>query len=328
MPHNRQQPPKRMFLGAELPRLAVGMLMLVVLAMLIARTSDPDTWRWLVHDEGGPSAKHGQDAHAGSVAEKTPLPEPAGPTDEDPDEAETAKGEFQAVTDGASTLGVEEMAAYDRLVSWVKSQSFERLFTRARKDLWYTDLYDQAEKHRGDRVAMDMNIRRAKDAGKNREGVPLFEAWGTSEESRGRLYDLIVVDYPKDMPVGYALQERARFAGYFLKLQGYQSALARPGDPLERAPLLIGRLDWRPAAAPQTDNRWQWAAGAVLLVLVGAILLAQLVRRKAVPRRASTLNDVVITPSGDTVSLEHWLEQSDGNRDHFDETHSAEDENG
>ncbi len=44
------------------------------------------------------------------------LPAATGPTDEDPDQAETAREEFQAVTDGSLTLGPEEMEPYDRLV--------------------------------------------------------------------------------------------------------------------------------------------------------------------------------------------------------------------
>jgi len=320
-----------MFRGAELPRLAVGALMLIVLAMLIARTGDPDTWRWLVHDEGQSPARSAA-AVPGNGLEKMPspqLPEPAGPTDEDPDEAETARGEFQAMTDGTTGLGSEEMAAYDRLVAWAKSQSFARLSARAKKDLWYTDLYDQPKKHRGQLVALDLNVRRAKDAGKNRDGVHLYEAWGTTGESRGRLYALIVVDYPKEMPVGYAIGERARFAGYFLKLQGYESGAARPGDPLERAPLLIGRLDWRLIVAPRTDNTWQWVAGTVLLALVVVVLLARFVRRKFAPRRASTLPNVVTTSSGNTMSLEQWLEQSASKGDDFDgKRAAAEDESG
>ena len=53
-----------------------------------------------------------------------PLPKATGPTDQDTDEAETAREEFQAITDGTLTLGPEEMEAYYRLLSWADSQLF------------------------------------------------------------------------------------------------------------------------------------------------------------------------------------------------------------
>ena len=47
---------------------------------------------------------------------------------------------------------------YDRLVEWVKNQSFARLDQRARKDIWYSHLHDEAGKYRGQLVALDMEI--------------------------------------------------------------------------------------------------------------------------------------------------------------------------
>ena len=96
--------------------------------------------------------------------------------------------------------------------------------------------------------------------GENDYGVKLYEVWGVTPESRSRLYDLIVVDYPKEMPQGYDIRENVRFAGYFLKLQGYEPAGARPGQRPEKAPLLIGRLEWASPAAPPAER-----VGAVAL---------------------------------------------------------------
>ena len=90
------------------------------------------------------------------------MPKATGPTDEDPDQAETAREEFQAAHRRHTKLAAEEMVAYNRLVFWVKNQSFARLDRRARHGLWYTDLYDQPDKYRGKLVALDLDIRRAR----------------------------------------------------------------------------------------------------------------------------------------------------------------------
>ena len=130
-----------MFRGAELPRLMTGIVMLAVIFMLIVRSRDPDTWRWLASDaDKPPSARRScrraqrtirQDPQqrrpdpappqrGPGTASRTARPPPqaaTGPTDEDPDQAEAANEEFQAITDGTLELQREEMDPYDRLVA-------------------------------------------------------------------------------------------------------------------------------------------------------------------------------------------------------------------
>ena len=161
---------------------------LVVLFLLIAR----------FREEGARvSIPDGAQANAAAQASPpAPLPEPTGPTDEDPDEAESAKEELRGLSDGTLTPGSEEMVPYNRLVSWVKNQPFARLWARGEKNLAYTYLYDDAPRRRGKLVALDVEVRLTRDAGKNDAGVPLLEAWATTKESGNYLYDLIVVDFP------------------------------------------------------------------------------------------------------------------------------------
>ena len=184
----------------------------------------------------------------------------AGPTDENPDQAGTAAEEFHAVTDGTNALGPEEIDPYNRLISWVKNQSFVRLDHRAEHGLQYTDLYEQPAKHRGKLVALDLDVRRTRSVGKNQYGVQLYEVWATTQESGGRVYDLIVLDYPKGMSRRDDIRHSARFAGYFLKLKGYEPGDAGPGQRPEKAPLLIGRLEWMLSAEqdtpPQTGDKF------------------------------------------------------------------------
>jgi hypothetical protein len=306
-PMRRERPvprPATVFSGPERWRLMTGVLMLIVLAMLIARTGDPRNWRWLA------AAKTPEPRAAAPTLK---VPEPTGPTDEDPEQAEAAREEFQAVTDGGLQIGKEGMFAYNRFVAWANNQSFARLWQRARKDVWYTDLYDAPRKHRGQLVALDLEIGRAKSVGPSDDGTPLHEVWGATEESRGRLYDLIVVGYPKDMPTGADVRReygkvRARFAGYFLKLQDYESGLAKPGQRPERAPVLIGRIEWTPEAVPAVDNSQEYVWAAVLLAVVGLGLIAWFFfgpKREGRPAPPP----VVATSTGEPMPIDEWLER-------------------
>ena len=281
----REQRPASMFRGAEPMRLVAGIFMLVLICMLMMRFRDPDMWRWLARNEEQPADR--RKPRRRRRRRPPPLPAATGPTDEDPDQADEAREEFQVVTDGTLQIQPEEMEPYDRLVEWVKNQSFARLYRRREKGLRYTNLYDDPEKHRGELVALNLEVRVAEDAGKNRYGVPLYDAWAVTDESRGRLYSLIVVDYPKGMPMGFGIQAKAKFAGYFLKLQGYEPGSAKPGQAPEKAPLLIGRLEWEPTAvaAPRIDSRQEWTWGLGLLAAIGLVLGLHLIYRKWIRRK-------------------------------------------
>jgi hypothetical protein len=300
-----------MFRGAELPRLMSGIVMLAVVYLLFVRFRDADTWRWLAK-AGGTPAETAKAPPSQTQKPAAPLPAATGPTDEDPDQAETAHEEFQALTDGTLALGPEEMEPYDRLVVWVKNQSYARLYARAKKGLRYTDLYDGAERHRGELVALNVEVRLASDEGKNRDGVHLYEAWAVTDQSLGRLYDLVVVDFPTGIPLGQFIQEKAKFVGYFLKLQGYESGSAKPGQAPEKAPLLIGRLLWEHVAAPPVDNTstQHWAWGLSLLALVGLLLGLGWVASKWLGRKPAARSMVADAASGEVIPIETWLERS------------------
>ena len=307
--HERR--PSSMFRGAELARLMTGLVMLAVIYQMIAWARHADTWRWWANDH--------QQAEVATRQVKPPVPKtplklpPAtGPTEEDLDQAETAREEFQALTDGTLTLGGEEMEAYDRLVEWVKNQSYARLDARAKKGLRYTHLHDDAEKHRGELVALNVELQLANDAVKNRYGVPLCDAWAVTDESVGRFYSLIVVDFPAGIPRGHFIREKAKFVGYFLKLQGYEPGLAKPGQAPEKAPLLIGRLQWEPAAVvePPLADRHEWLVGLSLLALVGAVFVLHWGYARWVRPRRTPQPLVSNATSGKAIPIETWLEQS------------------
>ena len=295
-----------MFRGAELPRLIAGIVLLLVIVLLMVRLRDPGMWLWVAPQPLAVSQEPTQEPPKA-------LPAATGPTDEDPDQAAAAREEFQVIVDGSLQIQREEMEPYDRLVEWVKNQSFARLDQRATKGLRYTDLYDDAEKHRGELVALDLDVRLAGDAGENRYGAALHDAWAVTDESRGRLYSLVVIDYPPEMPIGYNIHAKAKFAGYFFKLQGYEPASAKPGQAPENAPLLIGRLEWTPSAAATLPlgGQQEWLWGLVLLAVIALVFGFRWMYHKSSRQKPASYGRIPEPASGEVVPIEQWLDQSD-----------------
>ena len=329
--------------GSDMLRLGAGITVLAIVLVSIWRAHDPRNWQWLA-GAGNPSvaaksetsatsqesektpvkktAKKADDKSAGNkpnVKKPEPPPSPAAPnldnlTDEDPEELDAATEEFEAVSDGNLKLAKEEMEAYDRLVYWVKNQTFARLWQRGRKNPSYSYLYDGAEDRRGQIIALDVTVCLVRDAGKNRYGVPLNEAWAVTSQSRDRLYDLIVLDFPSKIPQEKSIREKARFAGYFLKLQGYHSAIAKPSQPPEIAPLLIGRLDWKPAVAPETNvsasaDSSRGVLLAVIVVILGLLAGLCLLLRRRLGRYSSPPASLLKPTTGSLISIDEWLDR-------------------
>ena len=302
-----------MFRGAELTRLLSSLLMLAVLGMLIVQSQDAGNWQWLCGQQasGGPidpaNSIHGRPAddsspagvshaaapHADRASATSPRthgkaldlpPPPSGPTDLDEEERDAATEEFQALTDRTLEMHPEEMNAYWRLFSWVQGQTPAGLRKRAIKDVVMNDFVQSADDFRGKLVALDLNVRRVLryPAPKNRLGIKnVYEVTGFTTESQAWLYIGLTADLPKGMPIGSSVEERATFYGYFLKLQGYYRAGAKPDERPLAAPLLIGRMVWHSAAAAQAQGEsfsqvfWVAIGGAALAVVGGVWLIVR-----------------------------------------------------
>jgi hypothetical protein len=138
----------------------------------------------------------------------------------------------------------------------------------------------------------------------------LYEVWGHSVDSGSWLYSFVVANLPEGMPVGRRVNERVRFVGYFLKLQGYHEAGAKPRAAPLSAPMFIGRLIWiRPE--PPAPSAWNatWA-----LVLVGGfalVVVLQLAWLFFGPKRRKPR----IRPLGElkpgTLAVDEWINQTD-----------------
>lgn len=313
----RSPHPQSLFRGSEATRLMGAIFLLALVGMLIYRTRDPAMWTWLADDSSaaevsateasnGPAESGGKEAPSSpATAQQTPLV--SGPTDEDPDEAAAIAEEFQALSDGSLSTQTEEMPAYERVVRWVTRQPAEVLRKRARKDLLFTHFMQFPDKYRGKLVQLDLNVRRVVDMEENREGVHLHEACGWTSESRAWLYWTAVVDYPKDMPVGPNVWERAIFVGYFFKLQGYHEGGAKPNAPPLKAPLFIGRLIWQPAPVKPESHDGPWlllALGVFAVVVVGGQVAYMATRRRRRAVRAVPGTSLGAEPKDD---LEQWL---------------------
>ena len=126
------------------------------------------------------------------------------------------------------------MPAYFQILSWVDHQSTALLRKRAKRDVLYSDFRKTPDSMRLQIVELKLNVRqivRLHQAPKNgitepmttREGQPLYEVRGFTQEGGSNLYIGIVTDLPEGMPIGTSINEDAKLVGYFFKLQGYIS---------------------------------------------------------------------------------------------------------
>lgn len=227
--------------------------------------------------------------------------------DEDSEQRDAAMEEFQAVYDKTREIQPEEMPAYWRVMSWVVEQPFDSLCRRSRADFVINDLLGNPDANRGQLLRLDLNVCRVLSykVPANRLGLTqLYEVWGWTGESQAWLYVGITPELPAGFPIGSDVSERAALCGYFFKLQGYLEAGAAPRATPLAAPLIIGRLDWRPRQKPgvaASDSPWL----ITLIALAGVLLLAR-VTWMAWRRNVRSLS--VPGGSEDLLTTEEWLE--------------------
>ncbi len=308
--------------------------MLVVLGLIIAKASDPATWAWLVNDKG--AAKQATDGAAAKPAGDGALPAAttvtsgawtetvlAGPTDQEIEEMDGAAEEFMALSDGALELGPEEMPAYWRLFRWTMHQSKDQLQRRASRDVVLNQFIRDPNDERGKLFQLELNVRRVLvyDKPNDKAGVKkVYEIWGFTTESQAWLYCVLTPELPPGMPVGPRVNEEATFTGYFLKLQGYYAAGAGPRDRALQAPLLVGRIAWKPApqaATAQSDFDWlirqfrqpgSWVLRGIFLgVVFGIIALGFWLYGFLQPRRAVQAAVTDFESTRKAAEARNWL---------------------
>ena len=343
MPRLQPQRPQRFFRGAEFGRLMTMIGMCVVLVVMIKRASEPGMWQWLVskppeqekvvredtvrsksakvEPEKKQEAKPQADTSA-KAAKK--IPAATGPTDEDADEASGAIEDYDYVSDGTTHINQEDIQAYERLVRWVINQPYARLLARVnQKNPTYSQLRAAPRDFREPGKIFEINLHLRQvvkfdakmtfdtNPDVQQEPVTLYEMWGTTDESRGRFFHLIVFDPPAGLPLGQDVREDVRFVGYFFRLQAYEPGNAKLNAPPLIAPSFIGRIAWQPAApggvVSSTELPWMILLGGGVAIVVAVCLGVVLLNRKK--RNVAYL--ATDLPPPPPMSVEEWLDRVD-----------------
>ncbi len=227
---------------------------------------------------------------------------------------------LSVVTDNTLELHKREMPAYWRLISLAKNESFESLTLRARKSPAFSEFYLAAPKHRGELVSLDVNIRRVLKYPAS-EGNPanvdnLYEIWGWTNQAKSWLYVFVTPELPEGMDENTLLNRTATFTGFFLKLQGYHSGMARQNNQPLVAPLLIGRIGLTNAPevrTPRPNLQVYYIMFAVLGIFGLSYLTKYLVSRQQ--KRVQSRTGSTANSSSDGGEKFDWIDSVDRESD-------------
>ena len=245
-----------------------------------------------------------------------PASKPTGPTDLDPEERQAAEEHYQVLSDRTLELQPEEMPIYWRQFFWTQNQTFEQMEKRANRKVVLNQFMQRPAEQRGKLVRLDMYVKRVLeyDAPANSAGIEkIYEIWGRTNESGAWLYCIVTSELPPQMPIGPSVNEKATVVGYFLKLQGYHAAGAGPKDKALAAPLLVGRVQWKPSAKPEikTDAEffgWWWWLIIAAAALIGLRLILPLFFARRSEPIVSSLRREFDKP--DEAKVGDWLAQA------------------
>jgi hypothetical protein len=276
-----------LFRGSELPRLLVLLAIVLVGWPLL----------WLNLRPAAPSV-----APPVAIAAVKPLPPPDN------------SAAFAAIQD-KTTLNFRENAAYSTLLTRVRETPAAQLAAQSRRDVPYTELWERPQRYRGVPIHLVGTARRSLVHDElNPELAPsgkLYETYVYTYESQNNPYVLVFEEPPPGFPGGLDITERVAFDGYFFKLLAYQA-----GDRLRAAPVLVGRLYWKPPqtedAGDPTRRTLRWAVGGLSLLTFYALLrwVFHFRRRRTAPatrRPTIAAASEMIEPE----VLSQWLEQTE-----------------
>ena len=273
-----QNDSRRLFQGSELPRL-------VVLAT-IAATGCVVLWGYAGRGEKAPDP----------VEVVSGGPPPALEPDRSP--------EFETVTDKTS-LTFRENAAYAKLLDQARDATPARLAEKARRDVFFTHLWERPASFRGVPVHLIGTARRVLryESKLSRTGW-LYEAWMFTPDSQSHPLVCVFEDAPQGFPIGANLSERVVFNGYFLKLMRYEAS-----DLARAAPLLVGRIGW----APPTVTDAPFPKTYVLMAVVALMFMVSLGRwllglRRTLTKRPDVSRFHRPTEEIDPESLADWVD--------------------
>jgi len=267
-------------------RLASLVFAMAVLWMLYERMRDPATWKMFADEE--PVAKPVESSEKVPHEDKeTVVP---GPNHKNEEELAAAQRNFEYVIDKAP-LKSREMDAYWRLMGWSRTEPFTDLEKDARRDVPFTQLWDQPERYRGQPIRLRLHVRRVLeyDAPENSHGITkVYEAWGWTDESRSFPYVVVFPERPEGLPIGPEIHGEIVFVGYFLKVMSYTAF-----DKTRGAPLLVGRS--RLVATPTlTSNKSDSVTVLIAVLAFGAVLVGSIIWMGMRPRRKSAVKTLPV----------------------------------
>jgi hypothetical protein len=184
--------------------------------------------------------------------------------------------------DGTLEMQKLEMPAYWRILSVVKKAPFSELLKAANSKVRFNDLYSTPANQRSKLITLTVNIRKINryETEENPAGAQeLFEVWGWSETSKAWLYVFVTPELPPGLDADTPVNQTAKFAGYFFKLQGYQPGVAKPNAKPLKAPLLIGKFELAkptPRVAAKAPSAIEWIFGAIVLFLGLVVILLRI----------------------------------------------------
>ena len=206
------------------------------------------------------------------------APAPPPPVDPRPLEPDTSLA-FRGLVD-KTPISPRDNAAYKALLDRARETPPAKLARDARRDVFYTHLWDRPDLYRGRAEGPPLRGTSVKVIPHEKVN-PIFSATGrlidaciVTPESRPLPYVVAVEDVPPGLPVGINLNEPVSVDGYFLKLYRYQA-----GDSDRAAPLLVGRLrrlatDGTPGAPAAARGKTGWNVPVVVVVAALAVYVA------------------------------------------------------
>jgi hypothetical protein len=260
-----RHPSARPFGARGTPRLWTSLIMLAIVGLVYFQARNPNNWRWLTADDAAdPQAAH---------ATKNPSPRwketlISAQNDQDSEELAAGRMQLDAVID-KRPLEKLDMPAYWRLLKWARSQSFEELEGRAKRDVVYAQLFQRPEKYRGQLIRLRLHVRRivkGDDVPANTaDAEDIFELWGSTDESKSQPYGVICPEMPDWFRTGGDVEEECVFVGYFFKLMAHDAL-----NTQRASPVLIGRL--RPISIPTSTKRTPARTSTLDILVVTSVL--------------------------------------------------------
>ena len=121
--------------------------------------------------------------------------------------------EFETVKD-KTALSFRDSAAYAKLLKQTEEETPDALASKARRDVFYAQLWGEPAKYRGVPVHILGTTRRVLryESSLSRNGW-LYEAWVFSTDSQSNPIVCVFEDAPKGFPIGSNLSERVVFNG-------------------------------------------------------------------------------------------------------------------